>query len=183
MKHSTENVYKMVEQMDEHLRTDLLIKDGKIQEEKLWENNFIRRQIEKRAKGKSFDVKDHIRAMVYSMFSGGQSWDKYVGETDTSTGYIPSIDAIFQDYEPKLLLECSAEGLYGELKKIHLHSRFGLASIRALLTVNIPKLEKWEESGGIDQYYHSYIQQGFDNSRGNRLYFMGILFRRTWGNL
>ena len=162
MRHNAQVVCKMIEQMDEHLRTELLKKDGEVQEEKLWEKNFIRLQIEKRKNGDSFDVKDHIRAMVYSMFSGGQSWDKYAGETDSCTGAITSVDTIFHDYEPKLLLKCSAKGLYEELKKIHLHSRFGLASIQALLTVNIPKLEKWEESEGIDQYYRTYIQQGID---------------------
>ena len=40
VKHNSEDIYRMIEQMDNHLRTELLKKDDKVQEEKLWENTY-----------------------------------------------------------------------------------------------------------------------------------------------
>lgn len=165
--HSTEDMYKMIEQMNRHLRTELLKKDGKVQEEKLWENNFIRRQIEKRENGGSFGLKDHIRAMVYSLLSGGQAWENYARETDSGTGFIPRVDAIFHDYDGDILMECPPEQLYRELDEIHLGSRFGRVQLKALLTVNVPKLKELEEKGGIDSYYQPFIQAGIDGKFTN----------------
>ena len=82
MNYSPENVSRMIEQMDKHLRTELLKKDGRIQEEKLWENTYIKRQIDKREGDGVFTVSDHIRAMVYSLLSGGQGWAKYARQQD-----------------------------------------------------------------------------------------------------
>ena len=159
----SKNVCKMIEQMNQHLRTKLLKKEGKVQKEKLWENTYIKRQIDKREKGSSFSVSDHIRAMVYSMLSGGQVWDKYANEADSQTGYITCIDTIFHDYYPTELLTCLPEQLFQELQKIHLAPRFGAAPLEALIHVNIPKLLKWkEEYGAVDSYYQKYIQTGID---------------------
>ncbi len=163
MKHSSKDVYRMIEQMDKHLRTELLKKDGKVQEEKLWENTYIKRQIDKREGGGVFTVSDHIRAMVYSLLSGGQGWAKYAGEMDVQTGCIPCVDTIFHDYNPAELLECSPQQLFEELQKLHLAPRFGTAPIEKLITVNIPKLLKLEEEyGTVDNYYQKYVQTGID---------------------
>lgn len=51
--------------MDEYLRSIL-------PSDKLWENTYIKRQIDKRNGKGSFSINDHIRAMVYSMLSGGE---------------------------------------------------------------------------------------------------------------
>lgn len=159
MKHSSENIYRMIEQMDKHLRTELLKKDGKVQEEKLWENTYIKRQIDKREGGGVFTVSDHIRAMVYSLLSGGQGWAKYAREMDVQTGCISCVDTIFHDYNPTELLECSPQQLFEELQELHLAPRFGTAPIEKLITVNIPKLLKMEEEyGTVDNYYQKYIQ-------------------------
>ena len=163
MNYSPENVSRMIEQMDKHLRTELLKKDGRIQEEKLWENTYIKRQIDKREGDGVFTVSDHIRAMVYSLLSGGQGWAKYAREMDIQTGCIPCVDTIFHDYNPTELLECSPQQLFEELQKLHLAPRFGTTPIEKLITVNIPKLLKLEEEyGTIDSYYQKYVQIGID---------------------
>lgn len=165
MWHTTENIYRMIEQMDQHLRTELLKRDGKVQEEKLWENTYIKRQIDKRQNGGSFSVSDHIRAMVYAMLSGGQTWEKYAKEADSQTGYITVVDSVFCDYQPDVLLECSSEQLMEDLKEKNLAPRFGSAPIEALLNVNISKLLKWEkEYGKVDGYYqmHMHIPSGIE---------------------
>ena len=163
MKHSSKDVYRMIEQMDKHLRTELLKKDGKVQEEKLWENTYIKRQIDKREGGGVFTVSDHIRAMVYSLLSGGQGWAKYAGEMDIQTGCISCVDTIFHDYNPTELLECSPQQLFEELQELHLAPRFGTAPIEKLISANIPKLLKMEEEyGTVDKYYQKYVQTGID---------------------
>lgn len=53
-----------VQRMDEHLRNSLLQKDGQTQLDKLWENTYIKRQIDRRQAGGEFSTSDHIRAMV-----------------------------------------------------------------------------------------------------------------------
>ena len=83
--------------MDEHLR-NILPADT------LWENTYIKRQIDKRNENGSFSVNDHIRAIVYSMLSGGTAWDRVAKEMDSKTGYITSVDKIFRDYNPEELL-------------------------------------------------------------------------------
>jgi hypothetical protein len=163
VKHNSEDIYRMIEQMDNHLRTELLKKDDKVQEEKLWENTYIKRQIDKRKDGGVFTVSDHIRAVVYSLLSGGHGWAKYAKEMDIQTGCIPCVDSIFHDYSPIELLKCSPFQLYEELQKIHLAPRFGTAPIEKLITVNIPKLLKLEEEyGTVDNYYQKYIQEGIN---------------------
>ena len=138
--------------MDEHLRNILPV-------DKLWENTYIKRQIDKRNENGSFSVNDHIRAMVYSMLSGGTAWDRVTKETDSKTGYITSVDKIFRDYNPEEILRCSPKQLQEELKEIHLTSRYTSAQISALLDVNIPKLMEWEkEYKTIDNYYQQYME-------------------------
>jgi Predicted EndoIII-related endonuclease len=163
MWHTTENIHDMIDQMDRHLRTELLKKDGEVFVEKLWENTYIKRQIDERENGASFSVNDHIRAMVYAMLSGGQSWDKYAKEADSRTGAISCVDTVFHQYHPTELLACSPEQLLQELQKLHLAPRFGSDYMNALIHVNIPKLLKWEkEYGAVDNYYQKYIQKGIE---------------------
>jgi len=60
-----------VQRMDAHLRTALLVKDGTIPTQKLWENTYIKKQIDRRKSGGAFTLKDHVRGMVYSMITSG----------------------------------------------------------------------------------------------------------------
>lgn len=142
----------IIRRMDEHLR-------GILPSDKLWENTYIKRQIEKRNEKGSYDIDDHIRAMVYSMLSGGTAWDRVAKETDPKTGYIVPVDRIFHDYNSAELLTCLPEQLQEQLRENHLASQFTLAQMRALLTVNIPKLLEWKkEYGTVDNYYQRYIE-------------------------
>lgn len=85
----------IVIQMDEQLRSDLLIKDGVIQEKKLWDNTYIKHQLDKRNSGGNFTLTDHIRAMVYSMLSSGTRWERIEKGIDIETGmyeeFIPTM--------------------------------------------------------------------------------------------
>lgn len=104
-------IYEVIEQMDKHLRTDLLKKDGAVQKEKLWDNTYIKHQIDKRRNGGSFSVSDHIRAMVYAMLSSGISWSRVAKDIDMNTKCIVSIDEVFCGYNTDQLLRCTPEQL------------------------------------------------------------------------
>lgn len=159
MKISKEDACKMIDQMDQHLRTELLKKDGKIQEEKLWENIYIKRQIDKRNSGGSFSLEDHIRAMVYSMLSSSISWDRIVKDIEPETGCLASIDDIFCNYDVEKLIKCTPEQLRDGLKKLHCASQSTLSQMKALLSVNVSKLVAREkEYGDIDTYYRRVIE-------------------------
>lgn len=154
----TQEQANVICKMDKHLRIIMQNDTGK-----LWENTYIKKQIDKRNNNGSFSINDHIRAMVYSMLSSVNTWDKFAKETNARTGYITCIDTIFHDYNPAELLACSPEHLLEDLQKIHLEPQFKTAPIEALITVNIPKLLKLEEKYGmIDTYYQKYIQIGID---------------------
>ena len=53
--------------MDKQLKNQLFVVNGEVQGKKLWENTFIKHQLDKRDAGDKFSVGDHIRAMVYSL--------------------------------------------------------------------------------------------------------------------
>ena len=160
VKDRSEDICTIIEQMNHHLRTDLLKKDGRIQEEKLWENTLIKRQIDKRKSGGQFDIKDHIRAMVYSMLSSCVSWNRIARGTDIVTGHIKDVDEIFCDYSLQKLLQCTPEQLKERLHKIHCASPYTDRQMHALFSVNIPQLLKFKERAGtIDNYYDNFIQK------------------------
>lgn len=155
----TQEQANVICKMDEHLRTLLQEDDSK-----LWEHTFIKKQIDKRNNNGLFTISDHIRAMVYSMLSSGSIWDRLAKEADIETGYITRVDTIFHNYSPTELLKCSPEQLQEELQENHLAHQYIAKQMEALLTVNIPKLMKFEEEyGTIDNYYQKYIQMGIKN--------------------
>ena len=90
-----ETVANAVLLMDKQLRGELFIRDGKIQTKKLWENTYIKKQLDKRRDGGDFTVSDHIRGMVYSMLTSGAAWDRVEPHIDTATGQIPVMDDFF----------------------------------------------------------------------------------------
>ena len=158
MEMNRECVCKMLEQMDQHLRTDLLKKEGKLQEEKLWENTYIELQIRKRNNQESFSLKDHIRAMVYAMISGGVPWDRVAQDMNSETRCMGAVDKIFCEYDTEQLLKCTPEQLGEGLKEIHCFSQFSMQQMKGLLS-NIPKLAEIEkEYGSIDAYYRKFIE-------------------------
>ena len=146
-----------VQRMDEHLRNDLLWKDGQAQHDKLWENTYIKRQIERRRAGGEFSTSDHIRAMVYSMLSSGIVWDRVSPHIDKATKQLAPIDEIFFQHDPERLLQCDPERLTGEIKKLHCASQYTRNQMEALIHINIPKLVQLEKQyGSVDTFYQKY---------------------------
>lgn len=147
-----------VQRMDEHLRSDLLRKDGQVQLDKLWENTYIKRQIDRRRAGGEFSTRDHIRAMVYSMLSSGIVWDRVSAHIDKTTKQLTPIDEIFFQYDPERLLQCDPEGLTEEIKKLHCASQYTRKQVEALIHTNIPKLLQLEQQhGSVDTFYQKYV--------------------------
>ncbi len=152
------NAAKAVLAMDSHLRNDLLKKDGKLQEKKLWENTFIKHQIDRRNQGGTFSIEDHIRAMVYSMLSSGISWQRVENGIDNDTGKIIPIDEIFCQYDIEKLMQSSPEELRDKIKELRCASLQTLAQMKALLEDNISNLLAVEKQhGSIDNFYRHFI--------------------------
>lgn len=146
-----------VQRMGEHLRNDLLWKDGQAQLDKLWENTYIKRQIDRRRAGAEFSTSDHIRAMVYSMLSSGIVWDRVSPHIDKATKQLAPIDEIFFQYDPEQLLLCDPERLTKEIKKLHCASQYTMKQMGALIHTNIPKLVQLEKQyGSVDTFYQKY---------------------------
>ena len=92
--------------MDKQLLEELMIKDGTVQAKKLWENTYIKKQIDKRENGGTFTIQDHIRAMVYSMLTSGAPWNRVEPSIDIETGRVLLIDEIFYQYDIDILYFC-----------------------------------------------------------------------------
>ena len=149
-----------VQRMDEYLRNDLLWKDGQPQSDKLWENTYIKRQIDRRRAGGEFSISDHIRAMVYSMLSSGIVWDRVSPHIDKATKQLAPIDEVFFQYDPEQLLQCDPEGLTEEIKKLHCASQYTRKQVEALIHTNISKLLQLEKQyGSVDAFYQKYISE------------------------
>lgn len=164
MKRDIVVVCNSIMEMDNQLRSSLLVKNGKIQNKKLWENTHIKKQIDRRNAGdKDFPVQDHIRAMVYSMLSSGISWERVENSIDEKTGRITAIDEIFHRYDPQYLLSCSGDDLADQIKEIGCASYSTRKQMNGLIHTNIGKLLKLQEKyESIDRYYQKYIEM--DNS-------------------
>lgn len=162
MNQAIQSTAEVIKRMDEHLRNELLKKDGAIQREKLWENTYIKWQIDKRQSGGKFSTSDHIRAMVYSMLSSGIVWDRVSGHIDEATKQLTLIDEIFCQYDPEPLLHCEPEKLSNEIQKLHCASQYTAIQMQALIHINIPKLIQLEtEHGSIDTFYQKFISEDF----------------------
>lgn len=155
-----QEIAKYIELMDKQLRSDLLVKNGVLQEKKLWENTYIKHQLDKRSNGETFSVSDHIRAMVYSMLSSGIAWERVENGIDIKTGRIKPIDDIFHNYDVDYLLQCSPETLAEEIKNLGCASQSTRKQMKALVSKNINKLISYEKNyGSIDSYYKTFIEQ------------------------
>ncbi len=130
---------------------------------KLWKENFIRKQIDRRKAGETFTLTDHIRAMVYSMLSSGNQWANVAKNVDSATGCILTVDEIFYDYDVEKLKQSSPDKLKEEIKKIHCGTKSTLNQMKALISTNIDVLCSLEkEYGTIDTYFQKFID--IDNS-------------------
>lgn len=155
MNELTQEKTDIVLAMEKHLKNDIL----KNAQWKLWDNNFINKQIERRNKDETFTLKDHIRAMVYSMLSSGASWDRISKDIDPDTKGIISVDKVFCDYDTEQLLSYTPEQLKEAVKDIGCGTLSTRKQMKALLSANIPKLLKLEkEYGTVDTYYQKFIE-------------------------
>lgn len=153
-----ENVAKSVLLMDKQLRVELLVKDGKVQNKKLWEHTHIKKQIDRRKNGDTFTVTDHIRAMVYSMLTSGAPWNRLEPHIDIETGRIWIIDEIFYQYDVDKLLSTDPSELVGQITAQTLGAPYIKNQMNALINTNIEKLLALEkEYGSIDNFYQSII--------------------------
>ena len=155
---SIDKVATAVRLMDEHLRAELLIKDGALQAKKLWENTYIKKQIDKRLNSGTFTIQDHIRAMVYSMLSSGASWNRVEPGIDINTGRITHIDEIFCQYDVDTLLNTDPMMLVEKIKGQTLGTQYTKNQMFALIEDNIPQMLSLEkEYGSIDNFYQYFI--------------------------
>jgi 3-methyladenine DNA glycosylase Tag len=153
-------ISKIVDLMDKQLREELLMNDGKVQEKKLWENTFIKHQVDKRNDSGTFDTSDHIRAMVYSMLSSSMPWERVESGIDFKTGKISTIDEIFHQYDTDYLLKCTPDELADKIKELGCASQSTRKQMTALISKNVPKLIQLEkEYGSVDTYYQKFIDK------------------------
>lgn len=117
---------------------------------KYWNNTYIKHQIDKRNNGETFNINDHIRAMVYSMLSAGGAWNQYEKDFDSDTGRINSVDKIFGDYS------CSTAYDPSDLARA---LKCPSKQMEALVHNNIPMLMHFDNNGGIDNYYRNFINK------------------------
>lgn len=149
-----ETVANAVLLMDKQLREELFIKDGKVQMKKLWENTYIKKQLDKRNSGGAFTVSDHIRGMVYSMLTSGAAWNRLEPYIDIDTGRIPVVDEIFCQYDVNALLNADPAALVNKVKEHRLGTQYINNQINALVSVNIGNLLSLEkEYGSVDNFY------------------------------
>lgn len=155
---SIDKVATAVRLMDKHLREELLIKDGVLQSKKLWENTYIKKQIDKRMNSSTFTIQDHIRAMVYSMLSSGASWKRVEPGIDINTGRITHIDEILCQYDVDTLLNSDPMMLVEKIKRQTLGTQYTKNQMYALIEHNIPQMLSLEkEYGSIDNFYQHFI--------------------------
>lgn len=153
-----ENTAKSVLLMDKQLRNELLIKDGILQAKKLWENTYIKKQIDKRRNGGTFTVRDHICAMVYSMLTSGAPWNRVEPHIDIQTGRIAILDEIFYQYDVDKLLSAAPAEFVSKITAQELGTPYLKKQMYALANVNIEKLLTLEkEYGSVDNFYQSII--------------------------
>ena len=163
--HNKEAVAKIIELMDKQLRSDLLNdKLGHIQNKKLWENTYIKHQIEKRKSKHEFSLEEHICGMVYSMLSSASAWSRMDGGIDEKTGKIVPVNQIFSqdniEYAPEFILSCTPELLTEKIKNICGGTQSTRKQMEALIQSNIPLLMKVEKQyGSIDMCYQQYIEK------------------------
>lgn len=150
---TVKSISNVVELMDSHLRKELL-KDDK----KLWENTYIKHQIDKRDRKEPFYFEDHIRGMVYSMLSSNSAWERMDNGIDKQTGKILPIDKIFHEYDVPFILKSSSEEIVKQIKDVGGGSQSIKKQVDALIKSNIPKLQVLEKQyGNIDICYKKYI--------------------------
>ncbi|MBE5035467.1 hypothetical protein [Gallibacter intestinalis] len=121
-----------------------------------WEKSPIPIQINKRKNGIVFGIQDHIRAMVYSMFSSNRCWSGLEKEIDEETGKIRALDKIFYDYDVDFIKEYNNDEVKNAICDKHFGNRRIKEQVEALKS-NIEWLVVIDNKVGIDKYYKELI--------------------------
>lgn len=152
----TKTVANSVLQMDKQMRESLFINNGEPQAKKLWENTYIKKQLDRRKNGETFTVSDHIRGMIYSMLTSGAAWNRLEPHIDIATGQIPIIDDIFYQYDVTALQSADPTELCEKVKALKLGTQYLKNQTEALVKENIGKLLSIQEKyGSVDNFYQS----------------------------
>ncbi len=133
--HDVRSISNVVELMDNYLCKEFLGDD-----KKLWENTYIKHQIDKRNRKEPFNLEDHIRGIVYSMLSSNSAWERVNKGIDKQTGRILSVDKIFRNYDVDFILKSSPEEIVKQIKDVGGGSQSIKKQVVALIKSNIPLL-------------------------------------------
>lgn len=118
-----------------------------------WQGSYIKMQIERREKGISFSLTDHVKAMIYSMLSAETPWERIEDNKD-------AIDALFLGYDPEKLMKVDPAVLVESLQKIKCGGRCRNNQMKAL-SRNITTLKKLDGTyGSIDAFYEQMLTDG-----------------------
>ena len=149
-----EQIAKLVSQMDKQLRNELIAENDEKQVKELWENTYIKKQVDKRKRNGTFTLSDHIRGMVYSMLTSGAPWNRIEPHIDGDTGQIRLIDEIFYEYHVDALLSADPVELSDRVRAYKLGTPYIKKQMKALIEVDIRKLLVLEkEYGSVDSFY------------------------------
>lgn len=160
METNIHNAAEAVKLMNIYLHDIGFVTNGLLDEKMLWENTFIKHQIDKRNRNEHFTISDHIRGMVYSMLSSGIAWSKLKNGIDIETGEIVTIDEIFHGYDHEHILCQSPTVLKNKIQKLKYASPYTRRQMEALININIPKLiEIQRKYRNIDSYYQTFIEK------------------------
>lgn len=98
--------------------------------------------------GKTYHIEDHIRGMVYALLSNHTKWSRI-------DPHLPTIDQLFLDYNPQMLLQTSPIDLREGLFKLKCGNMSTKAQMEALAD-NIRTFQNIEqEYGSIDAFVTS----------------------------
>lgn len=172
------NALKAVPLVEQYLQHHL-------KEDQRWENSFIKLQYDKRIKGKTFSLEDHLRAMVYSMLTSQTMWARIAKDIDPTSKRLIHVDEIFFQYDPEKLVSCNPEEVIRELGRYKYGGQSRKAQVEAIVQRNVFKLMEFKDhSKSVDEYYaqimanngeiHALIKTLSDEKSSNKLAQMGI---------
>lgn len=105
-------------------------------------------ELEKRKAGKQYTIRDHIRAMVYSMLTNQTKWYRV-------EPHLQEIDRLFYDYDPKKILSAKPEYFCLGIQEIKCGNMSTKAQMGALAD-NIRVFQRIEgEYGSMDSFITS----------------------------
>lgn len=160
MVRTIKEVSGIISEIDNSLRTELLVENGTVNPKKLWENTYIKHQIDNRVNQKSFSLTDHVRAMVYSMLSSSVAWERMEPGIDVETGMILPVEDVFNQFDVNYILSCEPNEISEKIIALGYGSQSTRKQMVALIQKNIPKLQELEkEHGSIDVCYQKLIEK------------------------